>query len=40
MSHLFEHNGAKGQGYSQPAPVLPASEISLPSGLSRKELPR
>jgi len=40
MSHLFEHNGAKGQGYSQPAPVLPATEITLPSGLSRKALPR
>ena len=40
MSNLFEHNGAKGQGYSQPAPVLPESSISLPASLARKVLPR
>jgi len=40
MSNLFEHNGAKGQGYSQPAPVLPESSISLPASLARKTLPR
>ena len=40
MSHLFEHNGAVGQGYSQPAPVLPASSIALPESLARKNLPR
>ena len=40
MSHLFEHNGAAGKGYSQPAPVLPASSIALPPTLARKNLPR
>ena len=40
MSHLFEFNGAKGQGYSQPAPVLPESSIALPESLARKALPR
>jgi glycine dehydrogenase subunit 2 len=40
MSNLFEHYGAKGQGYSQPAPVLPESSISLPTSLARKSLPR
>tara|TARA_B110000444_G_scaffold235624_1_gene246808 strand:- start:2826 stop:4325 length:1500 start_codon:yes stop_codon:yes gene_type:complete len=40
MSNLFEFNGAKGQGYSQPAPVLPESSIELPASLARKSLPR
>ncbi|MEZ7988342.1 MAG: aminomethyl-transferring glycine dehydrogenase subunit GcvPB, partial [Candidatus Poseidoniaceae archaeon] len=40
MSNLFEFNGAKGQGYSQPAPVLPESSIVLPASLARKSLPR
>jgi len=40
LSHLFEHYGAKGQGYSQPAPIAPAESIKLPSGLVRKSLPR
>ncbi len=40
MSNLFEFNGAKGQGYSQPAPVLPESSIELPASLARKTLPR
>ncbi|MCP2505070.1 MAG: hypothetical protein NLN65_07225, partial [Candidatus Poseidoniaceae archaeon] len=40
MSNLFEFNGAEGQGYSQPAPVLPESSIVLPASLARKALPR
>ena len=40
MSHLFDHHGASGKGYSQPAPVLPASELSLPDTLVRKQAPR
>ncbi|MDE0869435.1 MAG: aminomethyl-transferring glycine dehydrogenase subunit GcvPB [Candidatus Poseidoniaceae archaeon] len=40
MSNLFEFNGAEGQGYSQPAPVLPESSIVLPDCLARKALPR
>ena len=40
MSHLFEHYGAKGRGYSQPAPIAPAESINLPLGLKRKSLPR
>ena len=40
MSHLFGHHGAPGKGYSQPAPVLPASEISVPDSLLRKQAPR
>jgi len=40
MSNLFEHNGAEGQGYSQPKPLLPESSISIPPSLVRKNLPR
>ena len=40
MSRLFDHNGAEGKGYSQPAPLLPASELDLPSNMARKQLPR
>ena len=40
MSRLFDHNGAEGKGYAQPAPLLPASELDLPSNMTRKELPR
>ena len=40
MSHLFGHNGAKGKGYAQPAPLLPESSISLPPSLVRKQAPR
>ena len=40
MSHLFEHNGAPGKGYSQPAPLLPESAISVPDSLTRKQAPR
>ena len=40
MSHLFEHNGAPGKGYSQPAPVLPESALNLPDSLIRKQAPR
>ena len=40
MSHLFDHHGASGKGYSQPAPILPASEISVPSSLVRKQAAR
>ena len=40
MSRLFDHNGAEGKGYSQPAPLLPATELDLPSNMARKELPR
>lgn len=40
MSNLFEHNGAQGKGYSQPKPLLPKSSLSIPSSLSRKNLPR
>ena len=40
MSHLFEHNGAKGKGYSQPAAVLGEEKLRFPPGLVRKSLPR
>ena len=40
MSHLFEHNGADGQGYSQPDPIGPVENIQIPSSLVRTDLPR
>jgi len=40
MSHLFDHHGATGKGYSQPAPMLPKSELNLPNSLVRKQAPR
>ena len=40
MSHLFDHHGAPGQGYAQPAPILPASSLVLPDSLIRKSAPR
>ena len=38
MSHLFEHNGADGRGYSQPEPVAPVDNIQIPSNLVRRIL--
>ena len=35
MSHLFGHNGAEGEGYSQPAPLTTAQTPSVPSALVR-----
>ena len=40
MSHLFEHKGAGGRGYSQPDPIAPAENIQIPSSLVRTKLPR
>ena len=40
MSRLFDHYGAEGKGYSQPAPLISASELKLPSNMARKQLPR
>ena len=40
MSHLFEHNGADGRGYSQPEPVAPVDNIQIPSNLVRSKPPR
>ena len=40
MSHLFEHNGAGGKGYSQPDPIAPSENIQIPSSLVRSSLPR
>ena len=40
MSHLFEHNGAGGRGYSQPDPIAPTENIQIPSSLVRSNLPR
>ena len=40
MSHLFEHNGAGGRGYSQPNPIAPTENIQIPSSLVRANLPR
>ena len=40
MSHLFEHNGAGGKGYSQPDPIAPSENIQIPSSLMRSSLPR
>ena len=40
MSHLFEHNGADGRGYSQPEPVAPVDNIQIPSNLVRANPPR
>ena len=40
MSHLFEHNGAGGRGYSQPDPIAPTENIQIPSSLVRANLPR
>ena len=40
MSHLFEHNGAGGKGYSQPEPIFPADNIQIPTSLVRSNLPR
>ena len=40
MSHLFEHKGADGRGYSQPEPVAPVDNIQIPSNLVRANPPR
>ena len=40
MSRLFDHYGAEGKGYSQPAPLISASELKVPSNMARKQLPR
>ena len=40
MSHLFEHYGAVGQGYSQPNPIASINSIRLPDGMQRQKPPR
>ena len=40
MSHLFEHYGASGQGYSQPDPIISTDNIQIPNTLVRSKLPR
>ncbi len=40
MSYMFEHNGAPGKGYSQPAPIYPTEKLNIPQGLVRKNLPK
>ena len=40
LSRLFEHFGAEGKGYAQPAPMLPATELDVPSNMARQQLPR
>ena len=40
MSHLFEHFGASGKGYSQPEPIYDSGKIRIPTGLERKNPPR
>jgi len=40
LSHLFEHYGASGQGYSQPDPIISTDNIQIPNTLVRSKLPR
>ena len=40
MSHLFEHKGAGGKGYSQPESIMPTDNLQIPSSLMRKDLPK
>ena len=40
LSHLFEHNGASGRGYSQPDPISSVDDLQIPSTLIRAKLPR
>ena len=40
MSHLFEHKGAGGKGYSQPDPIMSTDNLQIPSSLVRAKLPR
>ena len=40
MSHLFEHRGAMGAGYSQPEPLLPEEQLIIPPSLMRNIAPR
>ena len=40
MSRLYDFDGSPGEGYSQPAPLIPFEEIEIPAGLRRAALPR
>ena len=40
MSRLFDHYGAEGKGYSQPAPLLDFNDLNIPKSMARKQLPR
>ena len=40
MNNLWDHTGAAGAGYAQPAPLVPESELNLATSLLRKEAPR
>ena len=40
LSRLFEHFGAEGKGYAQPAPMLPVTELDIPGSMARQQLPR
>ena len=40
MSRLFDHYGAEGKGYSQPAPLLASDELNIPQNMVRQQLPR
>lgn len=40
MSHLFEHKGADGKGYSQPEPILSVDSLRLPDSMKRSAAPR
>ena len=37
MSNLFDSHGAPGSGWSQPAPIMDATQVSLPAELVRKK---
>ena len=40
MSEIFDFNGAKGSGWSQPEPMMEDAINSVPSSLRRSKLPR
>ena len=40
MSDLFEFNGAKGSGWSQPEPIIEDAANTVPNSLRRSSLPR
>ncbi|MED5231475.1 MAG: aminomethyl-transferring glycine dehydrogenase subunit GcvPB [Candidatus Thermoplasmatota archaeon] len=40
MSDLFEFNGAKGSGWSQPEPIIENAANTVPNSLRRSSLPR
>ena len=40
MNNLWDHTGAAGAGYAQPAPLVAESELNLATSLLRKQAPR